>query len=95
MHGILNKGNVVFLEIFHFSKDSHLCWKFRRLLPLVILKITVCGSICLWSNDGMFLNRLNRISWRKTCHSASFLYHKSHTDWSGTESDFQWNDAGD
>ena len=62
MHGILNNGDVVFLEIFLVSKDSHLSWKFRRLLPLVILKRAVCGSICLWSNDGMFLSLQIRIS---------------------------------
>jgi len=74
MHGILNNGNVVFLEIFHFSKETHLCWTFRRILPLVILKRAVCGSICLCSIDGMLLSRQNRISWRKTCYIVSFFF---------------------
>ena len=95
MYEILKTGNVIFLEIVYFPKDSHLCWKFRKLLAVVILQRADCGSICLWRTYGMFLIRQNRISWRKPCHNSSFFYHKSPTDWTGFESDFQWKDAGD
>ena len=74
MYEILKTGNVIFLEIVYFPKDSHLCWKFRKLLAVVILQRADCGSICLWRTYGMFLIRQNRISWRKTCHNSSFFF---------------------
>jgi len=70
MYEILNNGNVVFLEIFHFPKDSHLCWKFRRLSGLSFwrghyVEQYAYGGLmeCFWA--GIF--------WRKTCHSAFYL----------------------
>jgi hypothetical protein len=68
-------------------------WKVPRLLPFVLL-ITVTW-IWGWSIGGNIQTGENRGTRGKTFSQCQFVYHKSHTAWTGNELGASWWQAGE